>query len=88
MRCRQPLPTIEIDVDILDPEDPTVADIVRKALAKHASGKPSMRATAYMYFTPSINFGELTSSEFVMIAGSKSPIQKFLNGLRMLRSCG
>lgn len=47
----EPLPTIEVDVDTLDPDGPTVADIVREALAKHAAAHPALCATAYMYFT-------------------------------------
>jgi len=66
------LPTIEVDVDSLDPDGPDVADIVREVLAMRAAAYPALRATAYMYFTPSVNFGEMTSSEFVIVAGPRA----------------
>lgn len=67
----QPLPTIEVDVDTLDPDGPTVADIVREALANSAAAHRELRATAYLYFAQSVNFGEMTSSEFVIVAGPR-----------------
>ncbi len=82
----KPLPTIEIDVDSLDPDGPDVADIVRDALAKHAAAHPSLRATAYMYFTPSVNFGEMTSSEFVIVAGPKRVFDVVLASFKLMKN--
>ncbi|MDT0576039.1 hypothetical protein RM533_07545 [Croceicoccus sp. F390] len=84
VRRQEPLPTVEVDVDSLDPEGPTVADIVGEALSKHATGKPNICATAYMYFTPSVNFGEPTSSEFVMVAGPKALYDVVLAAFRAI----
>lgn len=80
-----PLPTIEVDVDSLDPGGPTVADIVREAFAKRAVAQPALRATAYMYFTPSVNFGEMTSSEFVIVAGPRAVFDAVLASFRGIR---
>jgi hypothetical protein len=82
----EPLPTIEVDVDSLDPDGPDVADIVRDALAKHAAAHPSLRATAYMYFTPSVNFGEMTSSEFVIVAGPKRVFDVVLASFKVIKN--
>lgn len=84
VRSQESLATVEVDVDSLDPEGPTVADIVREALSKHATDKPNLRATAYMYFTPSVNFGEPTSSEFVMVAGPKALYDAVLAAFRAM----
>lgn len=81
---REPLPTIEVDVDTLDPDGSTVADIVKEALAKHAAAHPALRATAYMYFTPSVNFGEMISSEFVIVAGPKSVFDVVLASFKII----
>ena len=82
----EPLPTIEVDLDSLDPDGPTVADIVREALAKRAAAHPALRATAYMYFTKSVNFGEMTSSEFVIVAGPRAVFDAVLASFRSMRS--
>lgn len=80
----EPLPTIEVDVDSLDPHGPSYADIVRKAIAERVAGKPGMRATAYSYFTQSVNFGELTGSEFIMISGPKALYDAVLAAFRAI----
>jgi hypothetical protein len=82
----EPLPTIEVDVDTLDPDGPAVADIVIEALAKQAAAHPALRATAYLYFTPSVNFGEMTSSEFVIVAGSKSVFDVVLASFKVMEN--
>lgn len=83
---RTPLPTIEVDVDSLDPDGPTVADIVSEALAKHAAAHPTRRATAYMYFTSSVNFGEMTSSEFVIVAGPRAVFDAVLTSFKAMKN--
>ncbi len=85
VKSLRPLPTIEVDVDSLDPDGPTVADIVREAFAKRAVAQPALLATAYMYFTPSVNFGEMTSSEFVIVAGPRAVFDAVLASFRGVR---
>lgn len=82
----KPLPTIEVDVDTLDPDGPTVADIVREALAKHAAAHPTLRATAFMHFSPSVNFGEMTSSEFIIVAGPRAVFDVILASFKVMRN--
>lgn len=82
----EPLPTIEVDVDTLDPDGPDVADIVREALAKQAAAHPSLRATAYMYFTPSVNFGDMTPSEFVIVAGPQKVFDSVLASFKVMKN--
>lgn len=82
----EPLPTIEVDVDTLHQDGPTVADIVREALAKRAAANPALRATAYTYFTRSVNFGEMTSSDFVIVAGPQAVFDAVLVSFKGMRS--
>ena len=80
-----PLPTIEVDIDTLDSGGPTVVDIVIEAFSRRVAAYPALRATAYMYFTPSVNFGEMTSSEFVIVAGSRSVFDTILASFRHMK---
>ena len=77
-----PIPSIEVDVDTIDPDGPDVPDIAREALAKLAATHPDLCATAYMYFAQSGNFGEMTSSEFVIVAGPRAAYDAVLAGFK------
>lgn len=85
VRSLEPLPTIEVDVDSLDQEGPDVPDIVREAFAKSLAAQGGLRATAYMYFRQSENFGVPTSSEFVIVAGPREVFDAVLAGFRAMK---
>ena len=58
-----------MDVDSLDPEGADLSDILAEALGACVENDPDLKATVYFYFTSSVNFGEMTSSEFITVAG-------------------
>ena len=84
VKSLKPLATIEIDVDTLDQDGPAVADIVREVFAKCLAAQSGLRATAYMYFRQSGNFGEMTSSEFVIVAGPRAVFDAVLASFRAM----
>lgn len=73
------LPSVEIDVDSVNPDGPNAFDICLSSLKKFAADNRQVSASAYSYFTQSVNFGEQTSSEFFMIAGPVSALDALVS---------
>lgn len=73
-----PVPTIEVDIDSFQPDDSDIYDLTRAALSDYAKANPKTKATVYMYFTQSVNFGEPTSSEFFAIDGPIAVLEALL----------
>lgn len=64
-----PVPTVEVDIGgRIDPL-PLIAASLRRSIAIFSRSKPKVVATVYVYFTPSINFGQPTVSAFLAVAG-------------------
>lgn len=84
VRSHAPLPSIEVDVDSVDLDGPDLADILSDALTGCVAKDPDLKATVYFYFSSSINFGEMTSSEFITVAGPAYVFDTFLAALRSI----
>jgi hypothetical protein len=69
---RDPLPTVEIDIDSIPENYHGYGDLVVNALAAAASELPKLRATIYVYQGMSINFHQQTQSAFFGVAGNKN----------------
>lgn len=66
---REPLATIEVDIDSIPPDYFGYADIVAQSLESFAASDTKPRATVYVLQTDSVNFHEPTYSAFFAIAG-------------------
>jgi len=64
-----PLPTVEVDADSIEDAGFSIHHTVMQVLTQLAAQDPSLRATLSLYATESINFGEPSFSEFLLVAG-------------------
>ena len=67
---RSPIPTVELDIDSLPDPNHGWGEIMSRVISRFAQAHPTAKATIYTYFTQSVNFQTLTSSEFFGVAGS------------------
>jgi hypothetical protein len=82
VRSRDPLPTIEVDIDCIPENLHGYGDLVSNAITPIAAKSPKMRATIYVYHGPSINFNQQTWSVFFGVAGDKMLLDVVLNAFR------
>jgi hypothetical protein len=82
---RDPLPTVEIDIDSIPENYHGYGDLVVNALAAAASELPKLRATIYVYQGMSINFHQQTQSAFFGVAGNKNLLNVLLSAFKSAR---
>jgi hypothetical protein len=82
VKSRDPLPTVEIDLDCIPKELHGYGDLITNAITPVAARSPNMRATIYVYQGLSINFHQQTWSAFFGIAGDKKLLDVLLNTFR------
>mgnify|MGYP001267642523 CR=1 FL=1 len=82
VRSRNPLPTVEVDLDCIPKELHGYGDLIANAIAPVAARSSKMRATIYVYQGQSINFHQLTCSAFFGVAGDKSLLDVLLDAFR------
>ena len=82
VKSREPLPTVEIDLDCIPEELHGYGDLIANAITPVAARSLNMRATVYVYQGPSINFHQQTWSAFFGVAGDKKLLDALLNAFR------
>lgn len=78
LRKPDPAPSVEVDVDSLEAAGLDIDDVIRPALRRFAEKHPQLRATIYLYTSPSVNFGDDTWSAFLGVSGD----EKVLHAVR------
>jgi hypothetical protein len=73
---REPLATVEVDIDSIPPDFYGYADIIARGLAAFAAGSQKPRATVYVLQTDSVSFHEPTYSAFFAVAGSGRALEQ------------
>lgn len=71
LNAREPMSTVEIDVDSLPDGVFGYSQLTESALAPLAAANPDLRATVYVYEGPSVNFGNYGHSAFFGVAGDR-----------------
>ena len=84
VRSREPIPTVEIDMDSMPEGFFGYTDLVAQALQPIAAASPKMLATLYVYQGPSSNFGEQTFSAFIGVAGPQKLLNPLLSGFKKI----
>lgn len=69
VNSRSPLPTVEVDSNSMEEAGFSIYRTVMEVLTRLAEQNASLRATIYMNGSLSVNFGEHTWSEFLLVAG-------------------
>lgn len=83
VRTKEPIPTVEIDLDTLPKQCHRCADVLQKSLALLAKNF-DMVATIYIYVGPSVNFHKHTWSAFIGVAGPKSILKNVFEAFSLL----
>lgn len=78
---RQPIPSVEFDLDSLPQTLDGYAELVVAALRPIAAADPKARISIYGYFTDSVNFQAPTQSMFLGVAASEKRTQTVLDAL-------
>ncbi|GAC1607838.1 MAG: hypothetical protein NVS3B3_11400 [Aquirhabdus sp.] len=68
---REPLPTVEIQMESLEKQGLQFDQIIASTLTRFAAENITSKATVYLYGTYSVNFHEQSWSEFLIVAGDK-----------------
>jgi len=79
VKPRDPIPTVEIDIDSIPESLHGYSDLVTKALTSIAEKSIKLRATIYVYQGMSINFHRQTWSAFFGVAGDEKLLNVLLN---------
>lgn len=79
---RDPLPTVEIDIDSIPKGLHGYSDLVTRALSSVAEKSIKLRATIYVYQGMSINFNQQTWSAFFGVADDKKLLDVLLNAFQ------
>lgn len=79
---RNPLPTVEIDVDSIPEGLFGYGDLVAEALSSVAQESIDLRATIYVYQGMSVNFHQQTWSAFFGVSGDKSLLNVLLQAFK------
>lgn len=82
VKSRDPLPTVEVDLDSIPEEFHGYGDLIVNAITPIAARSPNMVSTIYVYQGPSINFGTQTWSAFFAVAGEKKLLEPLLAAFR------
>jgi len=81
---KEPIPTVEIDVDTLPAQCHGCADVLQKSLSTVAAKHSGMVATIYIHDGPSVNFGKQTYSTFMGVAGPESLLTNIFDAFSSL----
>jgi len=73
-KSRNPIPTVELDLDSLPEGIYGYGDILFNALSKLAKKDETIKATVYVYQGNSVNFHKLTFSAFFGVCGNKKKV--------------
>ena len=79
---RDPILSVEIDIDSIPKKLQGVSDLVTRALSSAADKSIKLRATIYVYQCMSINFYQQTWSAFFGVAGDKKLLDVLLNAFK------
>lgn len=79
VRPRDPIPTVEIDIDSIPSGLHGYSELVTRALTSAADNSIELRATIYVYQGMSINFHQQTWSAFFGVAGDENLLDVMLN---------
>ncbi len=71
IRPKDPLPTVEVDLDSIPEELFGYDDLVAQAMQPFAANSSELKATIYVYQGPSVNFHKNTFSAFFGVSGQK-----------------
>lgn len=71
VHARDPLPTVEIDLDTLPAGMHGYGQLVEAALSPLAAADPDLRATVYVFHGPTVSFGNYGYSAFFAAAGDR-----------------
>jgi hypothetical protein len=71
LNVKEPMSTIEIDLDSLPKGAFGYAQLTEASLAPLAAASPDLHATVYVYQGPSVNFGDYGYSAFFGVAGDR-----------------
>lgn len=82
VRSRDPLPTVEVDLDCIPEELHGYGELVTKAMSTIAAKYPKMRGTIYVYQGQSINFHQQTWSVFFGVAGDERLLDVLLKAFQ------
>lgn len=84
LRSREPIPTVEVDMDSLPESLFGYGDTVVAALHGIAHASEELRATIYVYQGDSVNFGTYSWSAFIGIDGPMSLLKPILSGFKAI----
>lgn len=82
VHSKNPIPTVEIDIDSIPRDFNGYSAIVEAALQGVANNSPNLLATIYVYQGQSINFGSPTFSAFFGVAGQKKLLKLLLEAFQ------
>ncbi len=85
VKSRDPLPTVEVDLDSIPEDLHGYGELITKAVTSIAVISQHMRATIYVYQGPSINFHKQTWSAFFGVAGEKKLLDVLLNAFKSVK---
>lgn len=74
VKSRDPIPSVEVDLDSIPDELCGYQDIVLSALKKIVTVNPKLHASIYVYESVSVNFGQPGYSVFFGFAGGEKPL--------------
>lgn len=86
--AKEPIPTVEVDIDSLPEQNYGCADILRKSLDAFALAHPTLVATIYIYVGPSTNFIKPTYSAFIGVAGPTSFLKGAYDAFAAIKGAG
>lgn len=84
LRSRDPIPTVEIDLDSLPESLFGYADTVVAALRGKALAAEALRATLYVYQGASVNFGTYSWSAFIGVDGPTALLNPLLHAFQAM----
>lgn len=82
---REPLASVEVDLDSIADELCGYGDIVADGLAAWAASNPDATATVYVFDSVSVNFHERTNSAFFGVVGRQAVLDAILAALKGVR---
>jgi hypothetical protein len=82
IKSPKPIETVEVNIDSIPTKYGDYTEILTEILEPLAKSAPDLRATVYVYQSPSVNFVHSSCSVFIGILGSKSALELILNGFQ------
>lgn len=82
VKSRNPLPTVEVDVNDIPDKLHGYTDLVANSIKIFAAENPDKRATFYVYQGNSVNFHQHTWSAFIGVAGDEDLLDLMLDDFK------